>query len=105
MDSDSVFFEEWLRSLREQYKHVVRSGDAVTLPTLTAVLENLGFGEDELAQLRLDATMRVDDTADDFVAGFADILDPLLKRRIRPSVCVQNVCRSTKPGTMPTASQ
>ena len=32
MDSRSVFHEEWLRSLREQYKHVVaqqRSGDFV----------------------------------------------------------------------------
>ncbi len=67
MDQRSVFFEEWLRSLREQYKHVVRSNDKVTLPTLTTVMHNVGFGEDELNQLRLEATMRIDDVADDFV--------------------------------------
>lgn len=33
MDQQSVFFEEWMRSLREQYKYVVRSRDRVTLPS------------------------------------------------------------------------
>lgn len=75
MDSRSVFFDEWLRSLREQYKHVVRSNDTVTLPTLTAVMQNVGFGEDELAQLRVEATMHVDDVPDDFKPDM-QILDP-----------------------------
>lgn len=66
MDSRSVFFDEWLRSLREQYKHVVRNNDRVTLPTLTAVMQNVGFGEEELAQLRVEATMHVDDVPSDF---------------------------------------
>ena len=48
MDQRSVFFEEWLQSLREQYKHVVRHGDLVTLPTLSAVMGRVGFSEDEL---------------------------------------------------------
>lgn len=66
MDSRSVFFDEWLRSLREQYKHVVRNNDRVTLPTLTAVMQNVGFVDAELAQLRIEATMHVDDVAEDF---------------------------------------
>ena len=66
LDQRSVFFEEWLRSLREQYKHVVRIGDSVTLPTLTAVMQNVGFGDEELAQLRVEATMRVEDVSADF---------------------------------------
>ena len=66
VDSRSVFFDEWLRSLREQYKHVVRNNDQVTLPTLTAVMQNVGFGEEELAQLRVEATMHVDDVPSDF---------------------------------------
>ena len=66
MDTRSVFFEEWLSSLREQYKHVVRNNDRVTLPTLTAVMQNAGFGEAELTQLRLEATLR----ADEVPAGF-----------------------------------
>ena len=68
MEQRSVFHEEWLRSLREQYKHVVRSQDRITLPSLTAVMQNAGFREAELAQLRIEATMHVDDVGPDFVA-------------------------------------
>ena len=68
MDQQSVFFEEWIRSLREQYKHVVRQDDRVTLPSLTAVMLDVGFSEDELAQLRVEATMHVDDVGADHVA-------------------------------------
>ena len=75
MDSRSVFFDEWLRSLREQYKHVVRNNDRVTLPSLTAVMQKLGFGEEELAQLRVEATMHVDDIPQDFRPDMR-ILDP-----------------------------
>lgn len=75
MNSHSVFFDEWLRSLREQYKYVVRNNDRVTLPTLTAVMQNVGFGEDELVQLRLEATMRVDDVPHDFKPDM-QILNP-----------------------------
>ncbi len=67
MDRRSVFFDEWLRSLRAQYQHVLRTGDSVTLPSLTEVMLQVGFGEEELRQLRLDATMRADEVADDFV--------------------------------------
>ena len=75
MDSRSVFFDDWLDSLREQYKHVVRSNDRVTLPTLTAVMQNVGFGEEELAQLRVEATMHVDDVPPDFTPDMK-ILEP-----------------------------
>ena len=91
MDQRSVFFNEWLRSLREQYKHVVRSNDKVTLPTLTAVMHNVGFGEDELNQLRLEATMHIDDVADDFVpdlniAGAPETINP------HPAECLCPQC-------------
>ena len=68
MDPRSVFHEEWLRSLREQYKHIVRNDDRVTLPSLTAVMQRLGFRDDELAQLRIEATMHMDDVGEDFSA-------------------------------------
>lgn len=67
MADRSVFFEEWLKSLREQYKFVIRNNDKVTLPSLTTVLHDVGFGEDELAQLRIEATMHMDDVPPDFV--------------------------------------
>ena len=37
MDQRSVFFDDWLSSLREQYKYVLRQDDRVTLPSLTTV--------------------------------------------------------------------
>lgn len=90
VDSRSVFFDEWLRSLREQYKHVVRNKDSVTLPTLTAVLQNLGFGEEELAQLRIEATMHVDDTPEGFRPDMK-ILDPVPAPHPAECLCPQCV--------------
>lgn len=86
MDQRSVFFDEWLRSLREQYKHVVRTGDKVTLPSLTAVLRDVGFGEDELAQLRVEATMHVDEVGSDHLADM-NILQARAIEQPHPAEC------------------
>lgn len=91
MDQRSVFFEEWIRSLREQYKHVVRQDDRVTLPTLTAVMIDVGFREDELAQLRVEATMHVDDIGADHVADM-EILEHTLPHAAE---CLCPVCART----------
>ena len=82
MDQQSVFFEEWMRSLREQYKYVVRKQDKVALPSLTAVLHQVGFTDDELTQLRLEATMRRDDVGADYVPDMA-----ILAGQAHPAEC------------------
>ncbi len=86
MDQSSVFFDEWLSSLRAQYQHVVRTDDKVTLPSLTAVMQQVGFGEDELQQLRLDATLHIDDVAEGFVPDLA-ILDETKPTGPHPAEC------------------
>ena len=86
MDQQSVFFEEWMRSLREQYKYVIRSQDKVTIPSLTAVLHQVGFTDDELTQLRIEATMRLDDVGADFVADMT-ILDKAKASQAHPAEC------------------
>ena len=86
MDQSSVFFDEWLSSLRAQYQHVVRTDDKVTLPSLTAVMQQVGFGEDELQQLRLEATLHIDDVADGFVPDL-DILDKMPAPIAHPAEC------------------
>lgn len=63
----SVFEDEWRACLREQYKYVIRNGDHVTLRSLVPVLHEVGFTDDELAQLRIEATLRTEDVPDDFV--------------------------------------
>lgn len=63
----TVFADEWRRCLREQYKYVIRNNDRVTRPSLTDVLHSVGFTNEELRQLELEATMRVEDMPDDFM--------------------------------------
>ena len=52
MDQRSVFFDDWLNSLREQYKYVIRQDDQVALPSLTTVMLEAGFDEGDLVALR-----------------------------------------------------
>ena len=63
----SVFSDEWRACLREQYKYVFRTNDSVTKESLTGVMFAVGFTEDELAHLRIEATLHVEDLPDGFV--------------------------------------
>lgn len=91
MDGRSVFFDEWLNSLRQQYKYVVRHNDQVTLPSLTAVMQTVGFTDDELAQLRVEATIRVDAVGDDFVPDL-QILEQARSAAAHPAECLCPQC-------------
>ena len=63
----SVFADDWRACLREHYMHVVRTDDRATLPSLTLVMYEVGFSDDDLAELRVLATMRADDMPADYV--------------------------------------
>ncbi len=65
--SQRIFADDWRDCLREQYKSVIRQQDARTEVTLTAVLVEVGFTQDELAKLKFEATLRADDMPDDYV--------------------------------------
>ena len=67
MSEKSIFSEDWRECLRSHYTHVVREQDVKTERTLRGVMHNVGFGDDELNQLRVLATMHVDDVGADFV--------------------------------------
>ena len=66
-DNDGVFADDWRESLRAHYREVVRRNDKATEDTLTGVLHDVGFQDEELRQLKLEATMRTEDLHDDFV--------------------------------------
>ena len=68
----SIFFEEWLKTLREQYKYVVRTGDSTTQASLTEILYEAGFGEDELRELANEAGRNVDSVEGTPTIGTAD---------------------------------
>lgn len=91
MEQRSIFFDEWIKSLREQYKYVVRNNDQVTLPSLTKVMHDVGFGDDELAQLRVQATMHVDDVGGDFVPDM-NVLDTTPANAPHPAECTCAQC-------------
>lgn len=64
---DRIFADDWRDCLREQYKYVIRQQDRRTEETLTGVLHEVGFDDDELRALKVEATMRADDMPDDYV--------------------------------------
>ena len=64
---DRIFADDWRDCLREQYKYVIQQQDERTERTLTQVLHEVGFSEEEMAGLRLEATMRAEDMPDDYV--------------------------------------
>jgi hypothetical protein len=65
--SRRIFTDDWRDCLREQYKSVIRQQDKRTEATLTEVLYEVGFTQDELAALRFEASLRAEDMPDDFV--------------------------------------
>lgn len=65
--NQSVFFDEWRRCLQEHYKAVVRRNDHVAEKTLMGVLSRVGFREDELRMLYMEATMHVDRVPNGFM--------------------------------------
>ena len=66
-EQDSIFSDDWRESLRAHYRDVVRRDDKTTEKTLEGVLHDVGFRDEELRQLKLEATMRTEDLHDDFV--------------------------------------
>ncbi len=64
---NNPFAEEWRRCLREHYKYIIHTQDTVTEKSLVIVMQQVGFSESELAELRVEATMRADAMPDDFV--------------------------------------
>ncbi|HEX2907975.1 MAG TPA: hypothetical protein VHO69_13990 [Phototrophicaceae bacterium] len=73
--SQNIFADEWRACLQAHYQHVVRNQDQVTEPSLRLVMLDAGFTESELAELRVRATMHVDDVGPDFVPDM-NVLQP-----------------------------
>jgi hypothetical protein len=54
-EEHSVFFDEWRACLRAHYIHVLRTGDAITEPTLRQVLLQTGASDEDLRALQVEA--------------------------------------------------
>jgi hypothetical protein len=88
----NVFDNEWRECLRAHYMYVARANDTKTLVSLLTVMQEVGFGEEELRELRVLATAHVDDVAEDFVPDL-NILQP------EPEAPVEPETPEVKPAT------
>jgi hypothetical protein len=71
---EDIFADEWRECLEAHYMHVIRTKDRVTEPSLTVVMGQAGFNKSELAELRVRATMHIDESGEDFVPDL-DVLE------------------------------
>lgn len=85
MAEENIFADEWRDCLRAHYQHVIRTRDQVTEPSLRVVMHQAGFDDAELAELRVRATMHVDDAGVDFVPDM-DVLDTPVEAAAAPPV-------------------
>ncbi len=68
-EGQSIFHQDWRACLRAHYMHVIRIGDKVTEPTLHGVLTRVGFSDDEIKQMAVEAKMRDTDAFPDELPG------------------------------------
>jgi hypothetical protein len=99
MSDYNPFIDEWRECLRSHYIYVIRSGDEATERTLTGVMVQAGFDEKSLIELRIRATMRVEQMDEDFVPDFA-LLEEQLAAQVEAQVTQQQIA-----GEPPTAAQ
>ena len=67
MPKESIFTDEWRECLRAHYMDVIRRNDQITLKSLVRVMHDTGFSDDDMAELRVRATMRAEDMPDNYV--------------------------------------
>lgn len=87
MAERNIFAEEWRRCLREHYKYVIAEGDHITERTLVGVLHRVGFTDDELRQLYMEATLRAEDVPDNFMPDMQK-----LPYQAHPAECTCAAC-------------
>lgn len=97
MNRQSPFADEWRNCLREHYKETVRANDRATLETLNGVMNNVGFREDDLRMLLIEATMRAEDMPEGYVPPLDLLEKPLLNRHPAECTCPSCVTENIVP--------
>jgi hypothetical protein len=87
MTEQNIFAEEWRRCLREHYKYIIKESDKVTEQTLVTVLHRVGFTENELRQLYMEATIRAEDMSGDVLPDVQK-----LPYQMHPAECTCAAC-------------
>jgi len=92
MSSRNPFESEWRDCLRSHYLHVAKIGDAGTEHTLVGVMQQAGFSDADLVELRIRATLRTEDMDDGFVPDF-ELLEAQISRQT--AAALQQTVEST----------
>jgi len=66
-DEQKIFADDWREALEAHYRDVVRRNDQQAEETLKGILNSVGFTDDDLRQMKLEATMRAEDLQGNFV--------------------------------------
>ncbi len=90
MAEQNIFAEEWRRCLREHYKYVIQEQDTITEQTLAGVLHRVGFTDDDLRQLYMEATIRADELPDHVLPNTQK-----LPYQMHPAECTCAACMDT----------
>ena len=93
--NNSVFANDWRDSLRAHFIEVVRRNDKKTEESLLGIMYDVGFREEELRQLKLEATMRAEDLADNFIPDLALPSPEETKGSVHPAVAVAEAAEDT----------
>jgi hypothetical protein len=85
MPGPSPFADDWRDCLRAHYQYVLRSSDTTTERTLVGVLQEVGFSDRELAELKVLATLRSDELPPDFVPDLDALTDAAVQQLQAPA--------------------
>jgi hypothetical protein len=102
MSDYNPFDLEWRACLRSHYVYVIRSGDEATERTLAGVMRQAGFDEKTLIELRIRATMRVEQMGEDFVPDFA-ALEEQLATQVEAQIVQQQIAAEPPSAAQPGA--
>jgi predicted component of viral defense system (DUF524 family) len=81
----SIFSQDWRDCLDAHYRDVVQRGDTVTESSLSMILYQLGYREDELKEMKLYATMRTENLQADFIPTL-DVPSFAMVEQVLPTV-------------------
>ncbi|MFN8377729.1 MAG: hypothetical protein U0452_03580 [Anaerolineae bacterium] len=79
MPSPSPFASDWRDCLVAHYQNVLRNQDQLTESTLVGVLQEVGFSAQDLAEIKVRATMRAEDMGPDFVPDLDVLTDEAIE--------------------------
>lgn len=96
-ERSSIFVDEWRKCLNEHYKYVIREQDKVTEETLTPIMHQVGYTDEDLGRLYVEATMDDTSKTPDMNRAMSAVEDTMPNQpfHIHPAECQCAACMDT----------